>query len=119
MPTRILAVVFVLLAAASAEAAVTTPEPSVTGFFLTTKYPAMTVRGGEPTTLDLALHDFNQAPQQCALSVPTVAQGWKAAILGGGQPVAAVFVTPNSEQALQLRLEPPAGAAPGAYRFVV
>jgi uncharacterized membrane protein len=119
MSTRVLAGIFLLLTATAAEAAVVTPEVTVTGFYLTTKYPAMTVRGGEPTTIDLSLHDFNEAPQQFALSVPTIAAGWKAEILGGGQPVAAVYVTPNAEQALQLRLEPPAKAAPGDYRFIV
>ena len=119
MSTRVLAGILVLLTAASAQAALKSPEITVSGFYLTTRYPVMTVRGGETTTVDLALHNFNEAPQQFALTVPTVAEGWKATILGGGQPVAAAFVTPNAEQALQLRLEPPAGAGPGDYRFVV
>jgi uncharacterized membrane protein len=91
----------------------------VTGVYLTTKYPALTVRAGETTTIDLALHNFHLPPQQLTLSVPQAANGWKATILGGGQPVAAAIVGTDSEERLQLRLEPPAGAGPGDYRFLV
>ena len=46
------------------------------------------------------------------------AKGWKATILGGGQPVGGAIVAPDSEAKLQLRLEPPAGIA-GDYHFLV
>ena len=120
MVQRLLAGLWLLtVMALPAAAAEDAKAPPITGFFLTTRYPAMTVRGNEPTTIDLALHNFNEAPQQFALTVPEAAAGWKATILGGGQPVAAAYATPGGEQALQLRLEPPAKAAPGDYRFVV
>jgi uncharacterized membrane protein len=48
-----------------------------------------------------------------------VASGWKATILGGGQPIAAAEVAPDAEERLQLRLEPPAGAGSGDYKFTV
>jgi uncharacterized membrane protein len=58
-------------------------------------------------------------PQQLQLSVPEAAQGWKATLLGGGQPVGAVEVAPDSEERLQLRLEPPQGIGKGEYAFTV
>ena len=74
--------VFTVVAADAAD------KPSgVTGLYLTTRYPAMTVRAGETTTIDLSLHNFNMPPQEVALSVPQVASGWKATVLGGGQPI--------------------------------
>jgi uncharacterized membrane protein len=91
----------------------------VTGIYLTTQYPALTVRAGETATIDLALRNFHLPPQQVTLSMPQVAAGWKATILGGGQPVAGAIVGPDSEDALQLRLEPPPGAGPGDYHFLV
>lgn len=91
----------------------------VTGIYLSTQYPALTVRAGETATIDLTVHNYHLPPQQLSLSVPEVATGWKATILGGGQPVAAVMADPDSQQTLQLRLEPPAGAGPGDYRFLV
>jgi uncharacterized membrane protein len=94
-------------------------SPSITGLFLTTKYPSLTVRAGETTTVDLSLRNYKLPPQVLNLSVPEIAQGWKATILGGGQPVSAVDVPPDGEERLQLRLEPPSGVGKGEYRFTV
>jgi uncharacterized membrane protein len=91
----------------------------LTGLFLTTRYPALTVKAGETTTLDLSIHNYKLPPQELSLSVPEIAQGWKATVLGGGQPIAAVEVPPDSEESLQLRLEPPTGAGQGDYHFTV
>ena len=114
---RFLAVLFLVITTVAAGAA---DKPSgITGLFLTTKYNALTVRAGETTTIDLSLRNFNTPPQQLALSVPQVASGWKATILGGGQPVESAIVPPDSEEKLQLRLEPPAGTGPGSYQFLV
>jgi uncharacterized membrane protein len=112
-----LAVLFLVLTVVAADAA---DKPSgVTGVYLTTQYPALTVRAGETTTIDLSLRNFNLPPQAFALSVPQVASGWKATVLGGGQPVESAIVAPDSEQKLQLRLEPPQGTGPGNYGFMV
>lgn len=91
----------------------------IAGVFLTTKYPALTVRAGETTTVDLSVRNFKLPPQLLALSVPEAASGWKATILGGGQPVGAIEVAPDGEERLQLRLEPPSGTGTGEYRFAV
>jgi uncharacterized membrane protein len=107
---------FMTIAAATAADA---PAPQLTGIYLTTRYPALTVKSGETTTIDLSLHNYREPPQQFSLSVPDIASGWKATILGGGQPVAAVEVAADSEERLQLRLEPPAGAGHGDYHFTV
>ena len=118
MLRRLLAVSILVLTASAAQAA----EPSangITGLFLTTRYPALTIRAGDTTTLDLSLHNMKLPPQTLTVSVPEIASGWKASILGGGQPVGAVAVTTDGEQSLQLRLEPPASAGHGDYRFTV
>jgi uncharacterized membrane protein len=115
----LLLLLLTLPAAVCGAAEPTVTSLGVTGLFLTTKYPTMTVRGGETTTIDLSVRNFRLAPQSLSLGVPQVANGWKATILGGGQPVAAVEVAPDSEERLQLRLEPPAGIAHGDYRFTV
>ena len=114
---RLLAVLFIVITTVSAGAA---DKPSgVTGLFLTTRYPDLTVRAGETTTIDLSLRNSNLPPQEIRLSVPQVASGWKATILGGGQPVESAMVATDSEEKLQLRLEPPAGTGPGNYGFAV
>src|SRR5690348_14034832 len=118
MLPRLVTLCFAFFVAATAGAA-EKPSSGITGVYLTTRYPALTVRAGETTTIDLSLRNFNHPPQQLALSVPDVAQGWKATILGGGQPVESAIVSPDTEEKLQLRLEPPSGTGPGEYRFLV
>ncbi len=118
MVLRVLAVSFVLAMAGVAVAA-DRPLGNITGVFLTTRYPALTVRAGETTTIDMSLRNYNHPPEQLTLSVPEVASGWKATILGGGQPVESAIVAPDSEEKLQLRLEPPPKIGPGDYRFLV
>ena len=117
MRRRYIAVLFLASMAVAANAA--EKPANVTGLYLTTRYPGLTVRAGETTTIDLSLRNFNLPPQEVALSVPQVANGWKATILGGGQPVESAMVAPDSEERLQLRLEPPTEAGPGDYRFLV
>src|SRR5208283_5049582 len=98
-----------LILLSTAIAANAAEKPSgVTGIYLTTRYPALTVRTGETTTIDLSLRNFNPPPQ-LDLSVPQVADGWKATLLGGGQPIGSAIVAIDAEEKLQLRLEPPAG----------
>ena len=117
MRRRLFSILFLVITTSAAAAA---EKPSgITGLFLTTKYPALTVRAGETTTIDLSLRNFNMPPQQLVLSVPQVPSGWKATVLGGGQPVESAIVAPDSEEKLQLRLEPPAGTGPGNYQFLV
>jgi uncharacterized membrane protein len=122
MVRRLLAVSLLLTLSATAANAVDPPAgapASITGLFVTTKFPALTARAGETTTIDLAVRNFKLPPQLLRLSVPEVAAGWKATILGGGQPVGAVEVTPDAEERLQLRMEPPAGIGHGEYHFTV
>src|SRR5258705_8447344 len=110
----------VLILGITAVAANAADKPSgVTGLYLTTRYPALTVRAGETTTIDLSLRNFNLPPRELAVTVPQVANGWKATVLGGGQPVKSAFVPADGEEKLQVRLEPPAGAGPGDYQFQV
>jgi uncharacterized membrane protein len=96
-------------------ATATTP----TGLYLTTRYPALSVRAGDTTTIDLELDNYGLPPQRVALDLGAVPAGWKATLLGGGQPIAAAMVKPNGAQNLQLRLESQADARPGTYSFTV
>jgi len=100
MVRRLFLVSFVVvLSAMAAQAA--DPPAGITGLFVTTKYPALTVRAGETTTIDVSVRNFKLPPQSLVLSVPQIATGWKATVLGGGQPVGAVEVAPDSEERLQ------------------
>jgi uncharacterized membrane protein len=118
MLRRMLIVSFLLMLSAAAANAADQPA-GITGLFLTTKYPALIIRAGETTTIDVSVRNFKLPPQILSLSMPQVADGWKATILGGGQPVGGVEVAPDSEERLQLRLEPSAGVGHGDYHFTI
>ncbi len=83
------------------------------GLFLLTDYPAITVRPGTTTTINLRLRNYALPPERYALSVDGVPQGWTVTLLGGGQPVAAAMVATNDSTSLQLRLDVPENAAMG------
>jgi uncharacterized membrane protein len=121
MLRRLVAVAFFFVSVLTISHATLAADPpqGLTGVFLTTRYPAQTVKAGETTTLDLSIHNYRLPPQELTLTVPEIAQGWKATMLGGGQPVGAVQVAPDSEERLQLRLEPPSSAGHGDYHFTV
>jgi uncharacterized membrane protein len=110
----------VLLAAASAVPAVAqeTPPP-VKGLFLLTDYPAVTVRPGATSTVNLRLRNYALPPERFAFTVSGVPAGWTATLLGGGQPVGAAMVATNDSTSLQLRLEVPASAPMGTQNLTV
>src|ERR1700742_565279 len=114
------------LAAFSAAAVLVTPlaraddaPKDVKGLFLMSDYPAVTLRPGETSTVDLRLHNYDMAPERLALSVSGVPSGWTATLLGGGQPVAAAMPATNSSVSLSLRLDVPKSAVIGTQTLTV
>src|SRR5271170_7602848 len=55
----------------------------VKGLYLMSDYPAVTVRPGETSTVNLRLQNYNMAPERLALSVTGVPAGWTATLMGG------------------------------------
>lgn len=108
-----------LLAVASALPARAADEPPIKGLFLLTDYPAVTVRPGTTSTINLRLQNYQLPPERMALSLSGVPQGWTATLLGGGQPAQAAMATANQSTSLQLRLEVPASAAMGTQTITV
>ena len=86
-------------------------EPPVKGMYLLTDYPAVTVRPGTTSTINLRLQNFQVPPERFSLAVEGVPQGWTATLLGGGQPIAAAMATTNQSTTLQLRIDVPEDAA--------
>ena len=95
-----------------------TPPP-VKGMFLLTDYPAVTVRPGTTTTVNLRLRNYALPPERFALAVSNVPAGWTVTLLGGGQPAGAAMVATNDSTTLQLRLDVPANAAMGTQNLTV
>lgn len=87
------------------------------GLALYTPYPSQSVRLGETISLPITLKGYNLPPQTVQVRVAELTPGWKASLLGGGRVVGAVYVLPDGEQSLSLRLEPPQNVRAGTYRF--
>ena len=116
--TALFSLLLLALAPAMPAGAQDTP-PAVKGMFLLTDYPAVTVRPGTTSTVNLRLRNYALPPERFALAVSGVPSCWTVTLLGGGQPVAAAMVTTNDSTSLQLRLDVPANAAIGTQSLTV
>lgn len=92
---------------------------TVKGLWLLTDYPSQTVRPGEVANIRFKLQNAGLAPETLALSVDGVPAGWKADVLGGGQPVAAAMPGINESTSLTLRVDVPKDAKPGSQTMTV
>ena len=95
-----------------------TPPP-VKGMFLLTDYPAMSVRPGSSSTVNLRLRNYALPPERFGFTVSGAPSGWTVTLLGGGQPVAAAMASTNDSTSLQLRLDVPENAPPGSHNLTV
>lgn len=102
---------------AFAQSADATTPPAVTplapvsnatlqGLWLTTSFPLRVVRVGDPLNLDLSLQNRGMPPTRVELSVANLPAGWGREIDGGGSVIGAAMVSPDSSQALTLKLVP-------------
>lgn len=114
--------VLLLLAALIAGQPATALAQTTTGdapvFTLFTSYPSQTIGLGETVTLSLKLHSTYPA-QIARLETRQIPEGWTLSFRGSGRIVQSVFVGPDSDASVDLRLEPPAGVQAGTYRFLV
>src|SRR5436309_5208524 len=110
----------VLLCAAFYTAAIAEePKNDVKGLFLLTDYPAVTLRPGTNSSINLKLQNYGLPPERLALSVSGVPAGWTATLIGGGQPVAAALPATNASVALELRVDVPKDAPVGTTNLTV
>ncbi len=107
----VLTMLAMLGVAGPAQAADTTPA-NYKGIWVSTPFPAFSATGGETVTLDLTVHNVGLPPQLVALSVAAAPTGWSTAFIGDGKRVSSVFVAPDGQASVKLRLEPAAQVAP-------
>ena len=83
-----------------------------------TAYPAETIGVGDSLTYSLTLRTTN-VPQIAALTVQDLPDGWTATLRGNNQLVESVYVQPDADSTVDLRVDPPADVASGTYTFSV
>ena len=113
--SAVFSVLTVFCTAAMAEEA----KSDVKGLFLLTDYPAVTLRPGTTSSINLKLQNYGLPPERLALSVTGVPTGWTATLIGGGQPVAAALPATNASVSLELRLDVPKDAPVGTTNLTV
>jgi uncharacterized membrane protein len=113
--SAVLSLVVLCCVAARAEEA----KNDVKGLFLLTDYPAVTLRPGSTSSINLKLQNYGLPPERLALSVAGVPAGWTATLIGGGQPVSAALPATNANVALELRLDVPKDAPVGTTNLTV
>jgi uncharacterized membrane protein len=115
----VLSVVLSVLAPCGFAAAQDKPKSDIKGLFLLTDYPAVSVRPGATSTVNLRLQNYGLPPERLALSVAGVPSGWTATLVGGGQPVAAAMPGTDASVALELRLDVPKDAPVGTTNLTI
>jgi uncharacterized membrane protein len=110
---------FATLAALLAPVAKADDPKDVKGLFLMSDFPAVTVRPGETSTINLRLQNYDMAPERLSLSVSGVPAGWTATLMGGGQPIGAAMPAANSSVSLELRLDVPKNTPNGTQTITV
>jgi hypothetical protein len=113
--SAVLSTVAVFCIAASAEEA----KNDVKGLFLLSDYPAVTLRPGTNSSINLKLQNYGLPPERLALSVEGIPSGWTATLVGNGQPVSAALPATNASVPLELRLDVPKDAAIGTVNLTV
>jgi uncharacterized membrane protein len=113
--SAVLSVLAVFCIAAKAEEA----KNDVKGLFLLTDYPAVTLRPGTTSSINLKLQNYGLPPERLTLSITGVPAGWTATLIGNGQPVAAALPPTNGSVSLELRLDVPKDAPVGTTALTV
>lgn len=85
---------------------------------LFTSYPAQVIGVGDNLTYTLTLHTTS-TPQIAALSVQSLPEGWTATLRGNNRLVESVYVQPDVDSTVDLRVDPPDDVTSGTYTFSI
>jgi uncharacterized membrane protein len=85
---------------------------------LFTSYPSEVIGVGDNLTYTLTLRTTN-APQVAELSIQDLPDGWTATLRGNNRLVESVYVQPDTDSTVDLRVDPPADVTSGTYTFSV
>ncbi len=93
-------------------------EPQPQGLQVWTRYPSLVVGTKDTISFGLTLSTDGEA-ETVHLAVRDLPDGWDATFRGGGNIVQAVYVAPDADASVTLRLEPPQDVQAGSYTVTV
>ncbi len=93
-------------------------EPQPQGLQVWTRYPSLVVGTKDTISFGLTLSTDGEA-ETVHLAVRDLPDGWDATFRGGGNIVQAVYVAPDADANVTLRLEPPQDVQAGSYTVTV
>ncbi len=105
-----------LVAGSIALTIVAAPVAADDGLEVTTPFPAVAVAPGDDVSFDLTVDSVRNATVD--LEVSGVPEGWSASLIGGGNVIDAVSVTPSQEGEVRLDISVPADAVTGTDAIV-
>lgn len=89
------------------------------GLLIFCDYPARVAELGEMVTFNLTLRLTASTPQTVYLDVQGLPEGWEATFRGGGNVVRAVFIEPEKDASVSLRVVVPENVPGDTYRWTV
>lgn len=89
------------------------------GLLLFCDYPARVAERGETVTYNLTLRLTASTSQTVYLDLRGLPEGWEASFRGGGNVVRAVYVEPEKDASVSLRVVVPETVAGDTYRWTV
>ena len=113
------AVIFLLVSLIALTGPVPARAQEGQGLLLFCDYPARVAELGETVTFNLTLRLTASTPQTVYLDVQGLPEGWEATFRGGGNVVRAVFVEPEKDATVSLRVVVPENAPGDTYRWTV
>ncbi len=120
MPRRVARRAHIAVALTFASLVLGTLVPTVAaddGLEVTTPFPSVAVAPGDDVSFDLTITSSRTAI--VGLSLSGVPAGWGASLLGGGNVVEGVSVTPDVDGEVRLDVDVPADAAAGSATISV
>lgn len=94
-------------------------ETDYKGIWIATDYPSQSIGADKSVDLPITVHNEGLPPQVVQLELTEAADGWAPVLLGGGRPVKSVFVAPDDDARVTLRLTPSEKTESGTYDFLL
>lgn len=86
---------------------------------LFTRYPSRVAELGKSISFSFTIRNDTDSPKILRLDVEDLPEGWTATFRGAGDVIRSVYVEPDDDASVTLRLEPPEGVEAGTYKLTV